>query len=56
MAERTDKPLRVIVILLALLEISQTTVLPRNRLLGTIGLLVGSSAIFHAILQIVIPR
>lgn len=53
MSERTDRLLAVLVILLALLVISQTTVVPRNQLLGTIGLLIGVSAIVYALFELV---
>jgi hypothetical protein len=41
------------VVLLALLVVSQTTVSPRNQLLGTIGLLVGSLAAVYALREFV---
>lgn len=56
MAERIDQPLWVLVILVALLVISQTTVVPRNQPLGTIGLLVGGLSIGYAVSQIAAAR
>ena len=53
MSDRTDRLLAVLVILLALLVISQTTIVPRNQLLGTIGLLFGVSAIVYALFEMV---
>jgi hypothetical protein len=53
MSDRTDRLLAVLVILIALLVVSQTTVLPRNQLLGTIGLLAGVSAIVFALFELV---
>ncbi len=56
MSDRTDRLLAVLVILLALLVVSQTTVVPRNQLLGTIGLLFGVSAILYALFELVKAR
>ncbi len=53
MSDRTDRLLAVLVILMALLVVSQTTVVPRNQLLGTIGLLVGIVAIVYALTELV---
>lgn len=52
MSDRTDRLLAVLVILIALLVVSQTTVVPRNQLLGTIGLLFGVSAIVYALFEL----
>jgi hypothetical protein len=56
MSDRTDRLLAVLVILMALLVISQTTVVPRNQLLGTIGLIVGGLSIGYAVSQIIVSR
>jgi hypothetical protein len=48
MPDRTDRLLAVLVMLLALLVVSQTTVVPRNQLLGSLGLLFGAGAIVYA--------
>lgn len=56
MSDRTDRLLAVLVILMALLVVSQTTVVPRNRLLGTVGLLFGVGAIIYAISELVEMR
>ena len=53
MSHRTDRLLAVLVILLALLVVAQTTVVPRNQLLGTIGLLFGTLAIVYALVELV---
>ena len=53
MSERTDRLLAVLVILMALLVVAQTTVVPRNRLLGTIGLLSGTIAVVFALVELV---
>ena len=53
MSHRTDRLLAVLVILLALLVVAQTTVVPRNQLLGTIGLLFGVLAIVYALVELV---
>jgi hypothetical protein len=49
MSDRTDRLLALHVVLLALLVVSQTTVSPRNQLLGTIGLLLGGLAAGYAL-------
>ncbi len=56
MTERTDRLLSVLVILVALLLIAQTTSVPRNELLGTIGLVTGGLSIGYAASQIVVTR
>ena len=38
MSDRTNRLLAVLVILMAMLVVAQTTVVPRNRLLSTIGI------------------
>jgi succinate-acetate transporter protein len=53
MSDRTDRLLAVLVILIALLVVSQTTVVPRNQLLGTIGVFVGAFAIVYALAELV---
>lgn len=53
MSDRTDRLLSVLVVLVALLLVAQTTVVPRNRLLGTIGIVVAVVAILYALVQIV---
>jgi hypothetical protein len=53
MSDRTDRLLAVLVILMALLVVSQTTVVPRNQLLGTVGLLFGAGAIVYALAELV---
>lgn len=52
MTDRTDRLLSVLVILVALLVVSQTTVVPRNQLLGTIGLIFGATAIVYALVEL----
>ncbi|MFC7069894.1 hypothetical protein [Halobaculum lipolyticum] len=52
-SDRTDRLLALHVVLLALLTISQTTTVPRNQLLGTIGLLVGALAAAYAVAELV---
>lgn len=52
MTDCTDRLLAVLVILIALLVVSQTTVVPRNQMLGTIGFLIGAIAIVYALAQI----
>ena len=42
MSDRTDRLLALHVVLLALLVVAQATVVPRNQLLGTVGLLVST--------------
>lgn len=56
MSDRTDRLLAVLVILISLLVVAQTTVVPRNQLLGTIGLLFGGSAIIYALFELVKAR
>lgn len=56
MSDRTDRLLAVLVLLMALSVISQTTVVPRNQLLGTIGLIVGGASIGYAASQFVAAR
>ena len=51
MSDRTDRLLALHVILLALLTVSQTTVVPRNQLLGTIGIAFGAIAIVLALVE-----
>ena len=53
MSDRTDRLLAVLVMLIALLVVSQTTAVPRNQLLGTIGLLFGVIAIVFALIELV---
>ncbi len=53
---RTDRLLSVLVILVSLLLIAQTTTVPRNQLLGTIGLITGGLSIGYAASQIVDTR
>ncbi|SFR97356.1 hypothetical protein SAMN05216559_1838 [Halomicrobium zhouii] len=53
MSNRTDRLLAVLVMLMAVLVISQTTVVPRNQLLGTIGLVFGVSAIVYSLFELV---
>jgi hypothetical protein len=52
MSARTDRLLAVLVALMALLVVSQTTTAPRNQLLGTIGLLVSAIAIVYALAEL----
>jgi hypothetical protein len=52
MSDRTDRLLALHVILLALLTVSQTTVVPRNQLLGTIGVVSGAIAIVFALVEL----
>lgn len=56
MSDRTDRLLAVMVILLALLVVSQTTVVPRNQLLGTIGLVFGVITTLYALFELVKAR
>lgn len=51
MSDRTDRLLALHVILLALLTVSQTTVVPRNQLLGTISIAIGAIAIIFALVE-----
>ena len=53
MSDRTDRLLAVLVILAALLVVSQTTVVPRNQLLGTIGVSFGVLTILYALAELV---
>jgi hypothetical protein len=53
MSERTNRLLSVLVMLMALLVVSQTTSVPRNQLLGSIGLLFGAGAIVYALGELV---
>ncbi|MFC7097382.1 hypothetical protein [Halobaculum marinum] len=53
MSDRTDRLLALHVVVLALLTISQTTTVPRNQLLGTIGLLVGTLAAVSAVVELI---
>lgn len=52
MSDRTDRLLAFHVILMALLVVSQTTVVPRNQLLGSIGILFGAIAIIYALVEL----
>lgn len=52
MSDRTDRLLALHVVLMALLVVSQTTVVPRNQLLGTIGILFGAVATVFALLEL----
>ncbi len=52
-SDRTDRLLALHVVVLALLTISQTTTVPRNQLLGTIGLLVGTLAAVSAVVELI---
>ena len=51
MSDRTDRLLALHVVLLALLTVSQTTVVPRNQLLGTIGVGFGAIAVVLALVE-----
>ncbi len=51
MSDRTDRLLALHVILLALLTVSQTTVVPRNQLLGAIGVAFGAIAVVFALVE-----
>ena len=51
MTDRTERLLAVLVILMALLVVAQTTVVPRNRLLSTIGIFFGAIAIVFALTE-----
>ena len=53
MPDRTDRLLAVLVILLAVLVVAQTTVVPRNRTLSTIGLSARVIAIVYALTELV---
>ncbi len=52
MTDRTDRLLSILIVLVALLLVAQTTVVPRNQLLGKIGITVGSITIGYALIQI----
>lgn len=53
MSNSTDRLLAVLVILVSMLVVAQTTSVPRNPLLGNIGLLVGVTSIVFALFQLV---
>lgn len=53
MSDRNDRLLALHVILMALLVVSQTTVVPRNQFLGSIGLLVGAVASMYALAELI---
>jgi len=52
MTERTDRLLAILVLLVALLLVSQVTVVPRNELFGAISMGVAVVAILYALGQI----
>lgn len=52
MTDRTDRLLSVLVVLVALLLVAQATVVPRNRLLSRIGIIVAAIAIVYSLIQI----
>jgi len=52
MSDRTNRLLAVLVILMAMLVVAQTTVVPRNRLLSTIGIFFGSLAVAYAVMEL----
>ena len=52
MSDRTDRLLALLVVLLSILVVSQTTVAPRNQLLGTIGFAAGAIAIIYAVAEL----
>ena len=52
MSDRTDRLLALHVVLLSILVVSQTTVAPRNQLLGTIGFAAGAIAIIYAVAEL----
>lgn len=52
MSDRTDRLLALHVILMALLVVSQTTVVPRNQILGSIGVLFGAVVIVYALAEL----
>jgi len=54
MSDRTDRLLAVLVILSGILVVSQTTVVPRNQLLGTIGLGAGTLAVLYGLFEFVL--
>ena len=49
MTDRTDRLLAILVLLVALLLVSQVTVVPRNELLGAISMGVAVVAILYAL-------
>ncbi len=51
MSDRTDRLLALHVILMALLVVSQTTVVPRNQTLGSIGVLFGAVVVVYALAE-----
>lgn len=51
MSDRTDRLLALHVILMALFVVSRTTVVPRNQLLGSIGIVLGTLAIIYALVE-----
>ncbi|GAA0659238.1 hypothetical protein [Salarchaeum japonicum] len=53
MSDRTDRLLALLVILLALLVVAQTTTVPRNQLLGTIGVITAALTIIYALAELV---
>lgn len=53
MSDRTDRLLAAHVILLSILVVSETTIVPQNQLLGTIGILVGTLTILYAFSELV---
>ena len=52
MTERTDRLLAVLIILVALLLITQATVVPRNRLFAALALPVAAVTIGYAVVQL----
>lgn len=52
MSARTDRLLSVLVVLVALLVVSQVTVVPRNPLLSTIGIFIAGGAVIYALIQL----
>lgn len=53
MSDRTERLLALHVMLMALLVVSQTTVVPRNHILGSIGVLFGAIAIVYALVELI---
>ena len=51
MSDRTERLLTVLVILMALLVVAQTTVVPRNQFLSTIGITFGTIAIVYGLAE-----
>lgn len=49
MSARTERLLAVLVVLAAVSVVAQTTVVPRNRTLGTLGIAVAAVAIVYAL-------